>query len=427
MRVKKLAVAIIAATLSATMVLTGCGNSAKSSTTSQKSESGKIQISFLNGFTGGDGQYMRKITDGFNASQDKYEIVESQEKDHYTKYKSGNYDMVIIHGDRLKTYADDKMIQDVSSVYDKAGLKLEDFAKAGQDIVSVNGGVYAFPLDIHPLVMFYNKQLVKEAPKTYEDIVKLQGELQAKNPNYYAMGIPGLGLVEYYFMTLANQNGINLQNGKSLNFATDEFADVLLKINSMIYKDKVSPAKLGLDGEFKTFVQDKESGSSAQTAIALTGPWYYSAAKEKYGDNLGIAPVPTFGNQAGVYGNAHTIAISATVKDEEKLQGIAEFLKYLYNPEVLVNWADAGQAPLHQKTIDYIAEHKDQYPLAYVNNQQFANAKIAPQVYNVGEQLKYLNENVFNMVVSTENLTKEQLMPELEKATEMAKQVSEGM
>lgn len=34
----------------------------------------KIQIQFLNGLTGGDGAYMRKITDGFNASQDKYEV-----------------------------------------------------------------------------------------------------------------------------------------------------------------------------------------------------------------------------------------------------------------------------------------------------------------------------------------------------------------
>ena len=35
---------------------------------------GKTKITFINGFTGGDGPYMSKIVDGFNASQDQYFI-----------------------------------------------------------------------------------------------------------------------------------------------------------------------------------------------------------------------------------------------------------------------------------------------------------------------------------------------------------------
>lgn len=386
----------------------------------------KVQIRFLNGFTGGDGGYMRKITDGFNASQDKYEIVESQEKDHYLKFKSGEYDLVVIHGDRLKTYVDDGMIQDVSGIYEKAGLKLEDYLEAAQDIVQVDDTTYAFSLDIHPLVMFYNKQLCPEAPKTYEEIKALNEKLQAEDSSTYAMGVPGLGLVEYYYMTLANQNGIDIQDGEALKFDTEEFADVMMTYHDMIFTDKVSPAKLGLDGEFKTFVQDEESVGGTKTAIALTGPWYYQAAKEKYGDDLGIAPVPTLGNETGVYGNAHTIAVPSRVEDEKVLDGIAEFMKYLYTPENLINWADAGQAPTHIATMEAIQKEADKYPLACANYDQFDNCKIAPQVYNVGEQLKYINENIFNMVVSTEELTKEDLMKELEKATKTAAQVAEG-
>lgn len=446
MKWKKIAAFVLAVGMSASAVLTGCGakgseapknentdanakpeaeEQAEGTDLDAPSAAGKIQISFLNGFTGGDGAYMRKITDGFNASQEKYQIVEHQEKDHYLKFKSGNYDMVVIHGDRLKTYVEDEMLQEVSPIYEKAGLSTDDFAEAGKNIVTVDNGVFAFPLDIHPLTMFYNKEFVKEVPKTYEDLLKLQKELQAKDKNLYAMGVPGSGLVEFYYMALATQNGVNVQNGEALNFATEEFADVLMQYHKMIFEDKISPAKLGLDGEFKTFVQDTESGVSSQTAIALTGPWFYGAAKEKYGDNLGVAPIPVLGKNAGTYGNAHTIAVSAKVQDEEIKAGIAEFLKYLYVPENLINWADAGQAPLHHATMDYIKQNAEQYPLAAANIEQFANCKIAPQVYNVGEQTKYINETVFNLVVSTENLTKEQLMKELEKATKMAGQISE--
>lgn len=421
MRLTKVFKSMTAAVAAAAIVVSGMGMGAV-----EVKADDKVQIRFLNGFTGGDGGYMRAITDGFNASQDKYEIVESQEKDHYLKFKSGEYDLVVIHGDRLKTYADDGMIQDVTSLYEKAGLKLEDFIDAAQAMVQLNDGTYAFSLDIHPLVMFYNKQLCPEAPKTYDDIKKLNEELQAKDPNLYAMGVPGLGLVEYYYMTMADQNGVEIQDGEALKFDTEEFADVLMKYHDMVYTDKVSPAKLGLDGEFKTFVQDEESAGGAQTAIALTGPWFYQAAKEKYGDDLGVAPVPTMGNEAAVYGNAHTIAVPSRVEDEEVLDGIAEFLKYLYTPENLINWADAGQAPTHIGTKELVQQDAEKYALACANYEQFDNCKIAPQVYNVGEQLKYLNENTFNMIVSTEDLTKEDLMGELEKATKTAAQVAEG-
>ena len=55
------------------MLLTGAGAQG----VAEVKADDKVQIRFLNGFTGGDGEYMRKITDGFNESQDQYEIVES--------------------------------------------------------------------------------------------------------------------------------------------------------------------------------------------------------------------------------------------------------------------------------------------------------------------------------------------------------------
>lgn len=442
MKMKKITAMLLTLTLGTTMLFAGCGSKdetpkAEGGDVTQTTEQGveeeaptdqaggeKIKISFLNGFTGGDGGFMRKITDGFNQSQDKYEVVESQEKDHYLKFKSSNYDLVVMHGDRIKTYVEDEMIQEVSAIYEKAGLTSADFVEAGNNIVTIDGKVYAFPLDIHPLTMFYNKDLVQEAPKTYADLIALQETLNTQGDNLFAMGIPGAGLVEYYYMALATQNGLDIQGGEFLNFATDEFADILLQLNKMIYVDKISPANLGLDGEFKTFVQDTEGGSSAQTAIALTGPWFYNAAKEKYGDKLGVAPIPVLGNEAGAYGGAHTLAVSATVTDEAVMDGIAAFLVYLYTPENLLNWADAGQTPIHNGTQELILQNAEKYPLAAANIEQIKTAKIAPQVYNVGEQMKYLNENVFNMVVSQEKLTKEQLMPELEKATKMSEQIA---
>lgn len=169
------------------LITAGCGSAGNADKPSA-AENGKTTITFLNGFTGGDGGYMKKITDGFNSSQDKYFIKEMQEKDHYTKFKSGNYDMVVIHANNLQTYKLDGMIQEMTPVMEKAGIQESDFHPAGAGLAQLEGKMYGLPLDIHPLTMFYNKDLAAEAPKGYEDLVKLNAELQAKDKNLFATG-----------------------------------------------------------------------------------------------------------------------------------------------------------------------------------------------------------------------------------------------
>ncbi len=164
-----------------TLALVGCS---KGGGSAAQSKDGKITINFINGFTGGDGGYMKQITEGFNKSQDKYVVKEIQDKDHYTKFKSGNYDLVVIHANNLQTYKQDGLIQDISTVMDKAGLKESDFHPAGINLTKLDGKMYALPLDIHPLTMFYDKSLTPQAPATYEDLVKLQANLQAKDKKF---------------------------------------------------------------------------------------------------------------------------------------------------------------------------------------------------------------------------------------------------
>ncbi|MGK7377475.1 extracellular solute-binding protein [Planococcus sp. 1R117A] len=404
------------------LILSGCGGGSGSGETAD----GKIELTFINGFTGGDGDYMKKITNGFNESQDKYVIKESQEKDHYTKFKTGNYDLVMIHTDLLETFKQDGMIQDISSLMETAGISPDDFHPVAKEQVTFDDGVFALPLDIHPMTMFYNKKLAPEAPQTYEDFAKLTTTLQQQDPNLFATGVPSAGLGEWFIMTVAAQNGINMVEDNHVNFSQEELADALMIYHDMIFKDKISPQGLGLDGEFQAFMkQVDEGGSAVQTATALTGPWYYQAVKEAYGDDLGIASVPVIAEQPGVYGAGHTLALPSSVTDEERMAGLAEFLKYMYTPENLLNWADSGQAPTHIPTMELVEADPEKYPLSAQNIKQFDSFEGAPKLYQYREQVRYVVENVYPKVVGEENMTKETLMSELEKATEQAKQVAE--
>lgn len=406
------------------MILSACGGGGSGS--SGETADGKIVIKYINGFTGGDGEFMKKITNGFNESQDKYVVEESQEKDHYTKFKTGNYDLVLMHTDVLETYRQDKMLQDISGIMETAGISPDDFHPVAKEQVTFDDGTFAVPLDIHPMTMFFNKKLAPEAPMTYDEMKSLNDKLQSEDPNVFATGIPSAGLGEWFIMTMAAQNGVEMIDGNHVNFAQEKLADALMTYNDMVFKDKVSPPGLGLDGEFQAFMkQVDEGGSAVQTATALTGPWYYAAVKETYGDDLGIASAPQLGAQPGVYGGGHTLALPASVQDEEKKAGIAEFLKYMYTPENLANWADSGQAPTHLATIELVEKDAEKYPLAAQNIKQFDSFKGAPKLYQYREQVRYVVENVYPKVVGEEGMTKEALMSELEKATEQAKQVAE--
>ena len=127
---------------------------------------GKTKITFINGFTGGDGPYMSKIVDGFNASQDQYFIEQLQDSDHYTKFKSDNFDMLIIHADWISTYHAMGLLREVSDLYEKAGLSFEnDWHPITQTYAKYEDGVFAFPLDLYAETFYYNKELTETPPK----------------------------------------------------------------------------------------------------------------------------------------------------------------------------------------------------------------------------------------------------------------------
>lgn len=395
------------------------GTSAAPAASTEAATGERIEISFINGFTGGDGAFMRQITDGFNASQDKYTVVESQEKDHYLKYKSGNYDMVIIHGTQMPTYIMDGNIQEAGALYEQAGLSADDFLPQGMELAQLDGKTYGVPLDIHPLMLFYNKKYAPEPPETLDDLIAMKSELT--DPNLYPYILSVVGPLEFIYFNIAGQNSVDFGNEEYLNFATPEFAESLMTFNKMLYTDQVSDPSAA--NAFGDFLKDAATEDVKQAVVAANGPWNYTASLEKWGDDLGIAPMIQLGDKPGTTGNAHILCVDSRVTDPDKLAGIAAFMQYTFTPENLIHWAEGGQAPVHKATIDLIQQTPEQYPAPVLTISQLENHLPQPQVYQFPEQVRYINEMVWPLVITTPDLTMDQLMAELQQATELAKQV----
>ncbi len=388
---------------------------------------GKTKITFINGFTGGDGPYMSKIVDGFNASQDQYFIEQLQDSDHYTKFKSDNFDMLIIHADWISTYHAMGLLREVSDLYEKAGLSFEnDWHPITQTYAKYEDGVFAFPLDFYAETFYYNKELTETPPKDYAEMIALRDKLDSENSRIYPIGLPLTGDEQWAWMTALGQSGCNWVEGEHIKMDTEEVCDAFMKVHDLIYKDHLSAEGLGDQDHYNTFVNESTDNSNVKVAMCLSGPWKYVTAKEILGDNLGIGTLPQiYGDTPCVPAGGHTFAVSADVTDEAKLDGIAAFMKYAYQPDVMLNWADSGQAPIHLATMEKVKAEPDKYPVAAVNYEIFDNAMILPAIYNIREQVKYVNKTVWALVLQTPDLTRDQLMEELKNATEIATELSE--
>lgn len=421
---KKLISIILSLTL-VSSILVGCQGSKSTSSDTSSTKSGKVKISFIDGFTGGDGAYMKKIIDNFNASQDKYEIDELTTADEYVKFKSDNFDMLVIHSDWISTYHADGLLRDMTDIYKAAGISIDDFHPITKTFAQYDDGIFAVPFGLYADTMFYNKKLVSTPPKTYADLIALRDKLKSETSGIYPLAIPLTGDHQWLWTMMLWQNNIDLVEGQHIKLDTDEVANTFMDLNKMIYTDKLSPANLGANDHLNAFMKNVEGKNNIQAAIAIMGPWNYTAAKEKWGNDLGIAAVPALGKNLVVPAGGHNFAVSSKVKDQAKLDGIAAFMKYVCTPEVLSIWADAGQTPVHLKTIEYIKQNPDKYPVSIATFSVLDKCKILPAVYNIREQLKYVNDKVYPMVITTPNLSKEKLMTELKTATTTATELSE--
>ena len=138
-----------------------------------------------------------------------------------------------------------------------------------------------------------------------------------------------------------------------------------------------------------------------------------------------MTKIPTFGDTFATCGGAHVLTVSSTVTDEDKLAGIAEFFRYMFTPEVLLNWADSGQTPVHKATMEAIKANPEKYPVPAVNVDAVLDSKPYPKVYNGGAQIDYVTNNIWPLVVSDPELTREELLPLFEQATKNARQIAD--
>jgi multiple sugar transport system substrate-binding protein len=306
------------------------------------------QLTMWSPLTGPDGAIMTQLADRFSQENTHGISVQHVAQPEYLQKlntaAAGNNlpDMTVIRASDIAEMAARKVLKPMSEeaqrIVGGASLAAE-FPEQAWSIGAYQNQRYAIPLDIHPLVLYYNKDLFQQAGITMPtDRPMNRQEFEAAAEKLNANGVAGIAIGTHFggenlFETLVEQFGGSVLNneGTEATFNSEQGVRALTYLRDL--HQKYSPSMSGQgDPEVKAF-------QAGKAAMVIHGPWHLANLQKL--PSTGVTMVPQFGDQFAVWGNSHQLALTGA--DPAKQAATACWIGWL--SENSVQWAKAGQVP----------------------------------------------------------------------------------
>ncbi|GIP52761.1 sugar ABC transporter substrate-binding protein [Paenibacillus vini] len=187
---------------------------------------------------------------------------------------------------------------------------------------SYDGKLYGYPRAAETTALYYNKSLIPEAPKTFEELIEFGKTFTDKTKKKYALMWESGNLYFNYPFIASNGGylfGDNGTNKDDIGLATPEAL-----AGMKVFQDlkQILPVPSGdINGDIK-----RGLFTAGDVAMDINGPWELAAYKEALGDNLGLAPVPTvLGKTAITFSGIKTYDVSSFTKYPNAAKLYADF------------------------------------------------------------------------------------------------------
>ena len=283
-------------------------------------------------------------------------------------------DVMMAPYDRVGSLGTDGQLSEVKL---SDGAKTDDKTKSL--VTAADGKVYGAPAVIESLVMYYNKDLLKEAPKTFAELEEL-----AKDSKYAFAGEEGKTsafLADwtnfYYAYGLLSGNGAyvfgdNGKNPKDIGLANDG------AIKGIEYaKSWYEKWPKGMQDGTAAGNLIQTSFQEGKTAAIIDGPWKAQAFKDAK-VNYGVATIPTLpnGKDYAAFGGGKAWIIPSSTKN---LEGAQKFVDFLVSTEQQKAFYDkTNEIPANTEARTYAEGKNDELTTAVIK--QFKNAQPMPNI-----------------------------------------------
>ena len=326
---------------------------------------------------GGDGVRMKQLISDFNkAHADAIEIQATTLQwgvPFYTKVQTSVAvgeapDMMTYHASRIPLAVSQSLLQEITpDDYKAMGLSQADYPTAIWDAITISGKQYAVPLDTHPIVLYYNKDILGKAglldadgkPKGLNGADNFKAALQKAKDAGAKWGIAGVTadgnfMYRTIYSLMGQQDGTLMTDGK---FLVGDNAKKLENSLAMI----ADWTKSGLQSPYTDYPSAVALFTSGQAAMMINGVWEVPTMTDlKKGGKLfnwGAIELPVLFKHASTYSDSHTFAIPANkgkVMSPEKHKAVLEVMSWMDKNSLF--WATAGHIPAYgpvRATDDY--------------------------------------------------------------------------
>lgn len=333
------------------------------------------ELTYWELFSGGEGPIMKRIVDRFNEEQPldtDAEVTINRQRTPWNEYYNKLFtalsggeapDMAIMHAAYLRAWSGG--IDSIGSYIDTGGFE-DLYTKTHLNLVTVDGNVNALPMDMHPIGVYYNKDLFEQAgldpenPPTDWSSFEAAGNAVVENTDAHAFTQSpyndGFGSFRTWSSWVKQQGGTLYDDEWNPTFDTDAGMTVAELFGDMT----------GDMGWAKPTSEDNWGNNAFQNgncAMAMNGTWYVAALEGVDGLDWGFFE-PTVGpnkEQDAVWADGHSIVLpKKSGRSDAKSEIAAKAAKWIttQNP----SWgAEAGHLPAASSIYDSDAFQNSPY------------------------------------------------------------------
>lgn len=247
-------------------------------------------------------------------------------------------DVVFLNNTYAPLYIKAGLLEDLSGKFDE-----KNFFESSINCFKYDGKLFAIPRDVSNLVLFVNKNLVKNSQniKTL-DALKKVAKLATKNDvfglNYEENPLFWLYYLEYFGGGILSSDGQNaiLNSAESIK-GIEFYAD-------LINKDKSVPKKWQMSS-----MTSAQMFIGGKTALYLSGRWLVPKFRESIDFDWDIIPFPS-SNNSKTLTDASGWAISKSSKNKNEA---IKFVRFLSSDEVSKSFAQTGLITPANRSVAY--------------------------------------------------------------------------
>lgn len=318
---------------------------------------GPVTLTMWHGLTGPDGPAFQEVVDAFNESQDEITIEaealpwDSLYQQFLTASTSGDGpEIVAMSASRLSQYAEQGVLGETDAFYaDDTYMDTSVLAEGAVQASVYDGVNYGVPLNLGPVLMYWNKSLFEAArldpeapPTTWDEFEAMIPALRVDEnsdgtPEQYPLAMGDHSTVPVFPAFLWNGGGGVVSDDGSTALLADPATLAAAEYWVDLVRDE-QITSVGMSGA------DSDQLFQAElAAITINGPWMTAGLTEA-GLDYGVT-VPFAGPEGqSILGDVVSMTIAQRL-DETERDAAFQFFAYWESVESQTTWANGSGFP----------------------------------------------------------------------------------